>query len=74
MKTNAARLLDPLGIAYEIREYEVDPDDLISFRTVNALVARDRRLLSLLLTLPKTDTTWRLVVREPKLVAGWLGG
>lgn len=28
MKTNAARLLDAMGIAYEIREYEVDPDDL----------------------------------------------
>lgn len=28
MKTNAARLLDRLGIAYELREYEVDEDDL----------------------------------------------
>jgi Cys-tRNA(Pro)/Cys-tRNA(Cys) deacylase len=28
MKTNAARLLDSLGIPYEVREYEVDPDDL----------------------------------------------
>jgi len=28
MKTNAARLLDSLGITYEIREYDVDPDDL----------------------------------------------
>ena len=28
MKTNAARLLDSLGIHYVIREYEVDPDDL----------------------------------------------
>jgi Cys-tRNA(Pro)/Cys-tRNA(Cys) deacylase len=28
MKTNAARLLDSLGIAYEVREYAVDPDDL----------------------------------------------
>jgi Cys-tRNA(Pro)/Cys-tRNA(Cys) deacylase len=27
-KTNAARLLDPLGIHYELREYEVDPNDL----------------------------------------------
>jgi Cys-tRNA(Pro)/Cys-tRNA(Cys) deacylase len=27
-KTNAARLLDSLGVQYEIREYEVDPDDL----------------------------------------------
>ena len=27
-KTNAARLLDTLGIPYELRSYEVDPDDL----------------------------------------------
>ena len=28
MKTNAARILDRLGIRYELREYEVDPEDL----------------------------------------------
>ena len=28
MKTNAARLLDSLGIRYELREYEVDPQAL----------------------------------------------
>ncbi len=28
MKTNAARLLDGLGIHYEIREYDVDPEHL----------------------------------------------
>jgi Cys-tRNA(Pro)/Cys-tRNA(Cys) deacylase len=28
VKTNAARMLDRLGITYELREYEVDPDDL----------------------------------------------
>src|ERR1700720_3087341 len=27
-KTNAARLLDRLGIHYELREYDVDPADL----------------------------------------------
>ena len=27
-KTNAARLLDQMGIRYELRQYEVDPDDL----------------------------------------------
>jgi Cys-tRNA(Pro)/Cys-tRNA(Cys) deacylase len=27
-KTNAARLLDSLGISYEVRTYEVDPEDL----------------------------------------------
>ncbi|GAC1426174.1 MAG: Cys-tRNA(Pro) deacylase [Acidobacteriaceae bacterium] len=28
MKTNAARLLDGLGVAYELRTYDVDPEDL----------------------------------------------
>ncbi|HEY0784656.1 MAG TPA: aminoacyl-tRNA deacylase [Acidobacteriaceae bacterium] len=28
MKTNGARVLDSLGIAYELRHYEIDPDDL----------------------------------------------
>jgi len=28
MKTNAARLLDSFGVGYEVREYEVDPEDL----------------------------------------------
>jgi Cys-tRNA(Pro)/Cys-tRNA(Cys) deacylase len=28
VKTNAARALEALGIAYELRAYEVDPDDL----------------------------------------------
>ena len=28
MKTNAARILDSLGISYELRTYEVDPDHL----------------------------------------------
>jgi Cys-tRNA(Pro)/Cys-tRNA(Cys) deacylase len=36
MKTNAMRILDTLGISYEIREYEVDPDDLSAER-----IARD---------------------------------
>jgi Cys-tRNA(Pro)/Cys-tRNA(Cys) deacylase len=36
MKTNAMRTLDTLGIRYEVREYEVDPDDLSGER-----IARD---------------------------------
>ena len=28
MKTNAVRLLDALGVHYELREYQVDPNDL----------------------------------------------
>jgi Cys-tRNA(Pro)/Cys-tRNA(Cys) deacylase len=37
VKTNAARLLDAAKIAYELREYEVDPEDL-SAETVAAKV------------------------------------
>ncbi len=37
MKTNAVRALDALGIRYELREYEVDPNDL-SAETVAAKI------------------------------------
>jgi Cys-tRNA(Pro)/Cys-tRNA(Cys) deacylase len=38
VKTNAVRILDRLRIEYELREYEVDPDDL-SAATVAAKIA-----------------------------------
>lgn len=31
-KTNAARILDNLGVTYELRSYEVDPEDLSAVR------------------------------------------
>jgi Cys-tRNA(Pro)/Cys-tRNA(Cys) deacylase len=37
MKTNATRILDGLGLRYELREYAVDPDDL-SAETVAAKI------------------------------------
>jgi Cys-tRNA(Pro)/Cys-tRNA(Cys) deacylase len=37
MKTNAMRILDGLGIQYEIREYEVDPDDLNAGKVAAAI-------------------------------------
>ena len=39
---------------------------------VKALVARDKRLVQLALTLPKAVTTWRLVVRDAQGVSRWL--
>lgn len=36
-KTNAARLLDSLGIAYELRAYEVDPDDLTAISVAHKI-------------------------------------
>jgi len=37
VKTNAIRILDEMGVGYELREYEVDPDDL-SAETVAAKI------------------------------------
>jgi Cys-tRNA(Pro)/Cys-tRNA(Cys) deacylase len=50
-KTNAARLLTQLGISYEVREYDVDPNDL-SAETVARKVG-----------LPPEQTWKTLVVR-----------
>ncbi len=35
MKTNATRQLDTLGISYELRDYEVDPDDLSALKVAS---------------------------------------
>ena len=37
MKTNATRILDKLKIAYEVRDYEVDPDDLRAEKVAAAI-------------------------------------
>ena len=36
-KTNAARLLDSLNITYELRSYEVDPDDLTAISVAHKI-------------------------------------
>jgi predicted metalloprotease with PDZ domain len=54
-------------------------DDLLlyagSTKKVTALISRDRQLQRLSLALPdaKANSTWRLVLDNPKLVAKWLG-
>lgn len=37
MKTNATRLLDSLGIRYELRDYEVDESDLSAIKVANQI-------------------------------------
>ena len=39
---------------------------------IGVLVSRDKRLLKLSLALPQSVTTWRLAVRDAKLVKPWL--
>jgi len=52
-------------------------DDLALYlgplKKATALVARDRRLMRLPLTLPAGVTTWRLFAQDPAKLAKWLG-
>ncbi|WP_213957365.1 peptidase M61 [Variovorax sp. dw_954] len=51
-------------------------DDLALYlgpqKKMTAIVARDRRILRLPLTLPTGLTTWRLFAQDPALLAAWL--
>ena len=51
-------------------------DDLLLYagtaKKVTALVARDKRLLRLSLTIPPPATTWRLAIRDAAKVDAWL--
>lgn len=51
-------------------------DDLVLYtgtaRKIKALVARDKRLLRLTLSLPKAVATWRLAQRDHALIGHWL--
>lgn len=49
-KTNAARLLDTLGIRYEIREYEVDPEDLTAISVARKINLPPEQVFKTLLT------------------------
>jgi Cys-tRNA(Pro)/Cys-tRNA(Cys) deacylase len=50
MKTYAARLLDKLAIAYEIRTYEVDPDDLTAISVAHKISMPIEQVFKTLLT------------------------
>lgn len=49
-KTNAARLLDKLGIHYELREYEVDPEDLTAISVARKINLPPEQVFKTLLT------------------------
>ena len=53
-KTNAARLLDSLGISYELRAYEVDPDDLTAITVARKIGLPPEQVFKTLLTQANT--------------------
>jgi Cys-tRNA(Pro)/Cys-tRNA(Cys) deacylase len=50
MKTNGARILDSLGIPFELREYEVDPDDLAATTVAKKIGMPAEQVFKTLLT------------------------
>jgi Cys-tRNA(Pro)/Cys-tRNA(Cys) deacylase len=50
MKTNGARFLESLGIAFEIREYDVDPDDLSAIAVAKKIGMPPEQVFKTLLT------------------------
>ncbi len=50
MKTNGARFLDSLGIPFEAREYEVDPDDLAATTVARKIGMPAEQVFKTLLT------------------------
>jgi Cys-tRNA(Pro)/Cys-tRNA(Cys) deacylase len=50
MKTNGARFLETLGIAYSLREYEVDPEDLTAITVAKKIGMPIEQVFKTLLT------------------------
>jgi Cys-tRNA(Pro)/Cys-tRNA(Cys) deacylase len=50
MKTNGARILEALGIAFELHEYEVDPEDLSALTVAKKIGMPPEQVFKTLLT------------------------
>jgi len=55
MKTNGARLLESLGIPFELREYEVDPNDLTALTVAKKIAMPPEQVFKTLLTTGGAD-------------------
>ena len=50
MKTNGTRFIESLGIAFELREYEVDPDDLTAITVAKKIGMPPEQVFKTLIT------------------------
>jgi Cys-tRNA(Pro)/Cys-tRNA(Cys) deacylase len=56
MKTNGARFLESLGIAFELREYEVDPNDLTAITVAKKICMPPEQVFKTLITTGGPDS------------------
>jgi Cys-tRNA(Pro)/Cys-tRNA(Cys) deacylase len=62
LKTNGARFLDSLNIAYELREYEVDPEDLSATTVARKIGMPPEQVFKTLLTVSETNDHFFAVI------------
>jgi Cys-tRNA(Pro)/Cys-tRNA(Cys) deacylase len=62
MKTNAARLLDSMGIHYTLQEYEVDPEDLSATNVARKIGLPAEQVFKTLLTTSGTGEYFFAVI------------
>jgi Cys-tRNA(Pro)/Cys-tRNA(Cys) deacylase len=67
MKTNAARLLDSLAIPYELRTYDVDPNDLAATSVAQKIGLPPEQVFKTLLTRVDGDPVFALVAADSDL-------
>ncbi len=77
-KTNAARLLDQLGIDYQLRSYDVDPNDLTAISVARKIGLPPEQVFKTLLTTTNTGDHLFAVVPgnaelDPKKLAAAAG-
>jgi hypothetical protein len=58
MKTNGARFLESLGIPFELREYEVDPNDLSALTVAKKIGMPPEQVFKTLLTTAGRTSTF----------------
>lgn len=67
MKTNAARILDGLGIPYELRDYAVDPNDLAAASVARKIGLPPEQIFKTLLSRVDGEPVFALVAGDAEL-------
>jgi Cys-tRNA(Pro)/Cys-tRNA(Cys) deacylase len=67
MKTNGARYLEGLGIAFELREYEVDPEDLSAITVAKKIEMPPEQVFKTLLTVGEGQHIFAVVPGDAEL-------
>ena len=67
MKTNGARFLESLGIPFELREYEVDPEDLSAITVAKKIDMPPEQVFKTLLTIADGEHIFAVVPGDAEL-------